>query len=245
MISSINFILIFLSKVYFIYFNIHYLNMSSLVPVNLHLSKHQVRKAAQGRPIQISAENLHKGTHTIHVHPENHKKIQKAKRVRKGVRLHLSHHEMEGSGLFDFLRNAWNTVKNKVIDTQFYQNTVRPIAKQGVNQLIDTFVPAPARDIAHKGADFVGDKTGAFGLRQHSLNKKRVALSNNMSRMIAPEHPSFNPGLPLRPIGGEVGQYRPPKKTACSKRVSSRGQRKSKRKGKSQLSGSSFLPSGY
>jgi hypothetical protein len=33
--------------------------MSALVPVSLHLSKAQVRKAAQGRPIQISADNLH------------------------------------------------------------------------------------------------------------------------------------------------------------------------------------------
>jgi hypothetical protein len=197
--------------------------MSALVPVSLHLSKAQVRKAAQGRPIQISAANLHKGTHTIHVHPENHKKIQKAKR----------------SGLFDWLKNAWNTVKNKVIDTPFYQQTVRPIAKQGVNQLIDNFVPSAARDVAHKAADFAGDKTGAFGLR-HSVQRTpipsgishRVALSNNMSRMIGPEHPSFNPGLPLRPIGGEVAQRRAssaPKKTVRRRRKA----------------GGSFLPSGY
>ena len=213
--------------------------MSALVPVSLHLSKAQVRKAAQGRPIQISAANLHKGTHTIHVHPENHKKIQKAKRANKGCRLHLSHHEMEGSGLFDCLKNAWNTVKNEVIDTPFYQQTVRPIAKQGVNQLIDNFVPSAARDVAHKAADFAGDKTGAFGLR-HSVQRTpipsgvshRVALSNNMSRMIGPEHPSFNPGLPLRPIGGEVAQRRAssaPKKTVRRRRKA----------------GGSFLPSGY
>jgi len=202
--------------------------MSSLVPVSLHLSKAQVCKAAQGRPIQISAANLLKGTHTIHVHPENHKKIQKAKRANKGCRFHLSNHEMEGSGLFDWLKNAWSTVKNKVIDTPFYQNTVRPIAKQGVNQLIDKFVPSAARDVAHKAADFAGDKTGAFGLRQH----KKVALSNNMSRMIGPEHPSFNPGLPLRPIGGEVAQRRAssaPKKTVRRRRKA----------------GGPFFPSGY
>jgi hypothetical protein len=51
--------------------------MSSLVPVIIHLSKAQVLKEAQGRPIQINAANLHKGTHTIHVHPENHKKVAK------------------------------------------------------------------------------------------------------------------------------------------------------------------------
>jgi hypothetical protein len=102
-----------------------------------------------------------------------------------------------GSGLFDWLKNAANWVKDKVVDTPFYQQTVRPIAKQGVSNLIDTFVPVVARDVAHKAADFAGDKTGAFGLR-------KPKLSNNMSRMIGPEHPAFSPGLPLRPIGGEV-----------------------------------------
>jgi len=200
--------------------------MSALVPVSIHLSKAQVLKAAQGRPIQIRASNLHKGTHTIHVHPENHKKIQKAKRANKGCRLHLSHHhEMEGSGLFDWLKNAWNTVKNKVIDTPFYQQTVRSIAKQGVNQLIDNFVPVATRDVAHKAADLSGDKTATFGLRQH----KKVDLSKNISKMFGPENPSFNPGLALRPIGGEVAQLRASSATVRRRRKA----------------GGSFLPSGY
>ncbi len=133
--------------------------------------------------------------------------MHKASKNNKGARLGLSAKEIHncmGTGLFDWIKNAWNTVKNKVIDTPFYQQTVRPIARQGVNQLFDIFVPAAARDVAHKATDFVGDKTGAFGLHQH----KRVAVSNNMSGMIAPEHPSFNPGLPLRPIGGVVQKQR-------------------------------------
>ena len=95
--------------------------------------------------------------------------------------------------------------------------------------MIDNFVPAPARDIAHKAADFAGDKTGAFGLRP----LKRVALSNNMSRMIAPEHPSFNPGLPLRPIGGAVTKQR-----------ASSAPKKTGRRRRSRVGGS-FLAAGY
>ena len=203
--------------------------MSDFIPVKLHLSKHQVRKAVRGHPIQISAANLHKDTHTLHLHPENHKKVHKAKRAKKGTRLHLSQHELQASGLWDILKNAWNTVKNKVIDTPFYQQTINPIAKQGVNDLIDNFVPAPARDIAHKAADFAGDKTEAFGFRPH----KKVALSNNMSRMIAPEHPLFNPGLPLRPIGGAVTKQRA---SSATKKTVRRRKRNT---------GGSFLTSGY
>ncbi len=180
--------------------------MSSLMPVSVHLSKHQVRKAATGHPIQISAENLHKATHTLHVHPENHKKIHKAKRARKGVRIHLTEHELHGSGLLDWLKGAWNTVKSKVIDTPFYQNTVRPAAKQGVNALIDNFVPSAARDLAHQAANAVGEKTGAFGMRMHRshMPKHHFHLQSAQQHMISPEHPAFHPGLPLRPIGGEM-----------------------------------------
>ena len=85
------------------------------------------------------------------------------------------------------------------------------------------------RDVAHKAADFAGDKTGAFGLRQN----KRVALSDNMSRMIGPNHPAMNPGLPLRPIGGEVSH----RKASSAPKKTVRRRRKSK--------GGSFLPSGY
>ncbi len=51
----------------------------------------------------------------------------------------------------------WTGLKDKVVDTPFYQQAIRPIAKQGVNALIDNFVPTPARDIAQKAADFAGD----------------------------------------------------------------------------------------
>jgi hypothetical protein len=203
------------------------------VPVTL--TKKQATRLMHGHTVQLKHENISHGRqhqHHLVLHHENVKKVHKAARNSKGCRLALSpeeiHHCM-GSGIFDFSKNAWNTVKNKVIDTPFYQNTVRPLAKQGVNTLIDNFVPAAARDVAHKAADFAGDKTRAFGLRPH----KKVALSNNMSRMIAPEHPSFNPGLPLRPIGGAVSHRRA---ASAPKKAVRRRKRNT---------GGSILPSGY
>ena len=203
------------------------------VPVTL--TKKQASRLMHGHTVQLKHEHISHAKqhpHVLVLHHENAKKVHKAAKNSKGVRLGLSSEEIHhcmGTGLFDWIKNAWNTVKNKVIDTPFYQQTIKPIAKQGVNALIDDFVPAPARDIAHKAADFAGDKTGAFGLRPH----KRVALSNNMSRMIAPEHPSFNPGLPLRPIGGAVTKQR-----------ASSAPKKTGRRRRSRVGGS-FLAAGY
>jgi hypothetical protein len=38
-------------------------------------------------------------------------------------------HHTSGTGLFDWVKNAMNWVKDKVVDTPFYQQVIRPIAK--------------------------------------------------------------------------------------------------------------------
>ena len=138
--------------------------------VPLSLSESQFHKLRKGHPIQLAHHQIGShGKHWLALHPETVKKVHAAHRKGKGCRIHVSPHEMEasGEGLMDFwnkIKSAANWVSDKVINTDFYQNNVRPLAKQGVNALIDNFVPSVARDSAHKAADFVSDKTGAFGL---------------------------------------------------------------------------------
>ncbi len=144
----------------------------SLVPTHMRLSKNQVMKARRGMPIQISAGALREATHQVSLHPENHKKVTRAKRMNKGVRLQLGTHEMQASGFLDDLRNIGRKiqqgaqfVKSHVIDSPFYQQNLRPIARNLVQQGIENFVPAPGRDIARKAAEFASQRTGAFGVR--------------------------------------------------------------------------------
>ncbi len=160
--------------------------------VPLTLSQPQFHKLRKGHQIQLSHQQIGHGVqhrHHVMVHPETAKKVHQAKMKQKGVRISMTPHEMEasGEGLKEFwekLKNAGQFIKNKIIDTPFYQQTVRPIAKNLVNQGIDTFVPAPARDVAHQASSFVGEKTGAFGL--HPRGRKSV-----MHQM--PMHPSMMP----------------------------------------------------
>ena len=56
-----------------------------------------------------------------------------------------------------------------------------------------------------------------------------------MSHFITPQHPAFNPGLPLRPIGGSVLK----KKSAVGCGIKKKGKRRAK-----SASGS-FLAAGY
>lgn len=110
-----------------------------------------------------------------------------------------------------------------------------------MNQFFNNFVPEAARDVSHSANDFAGEKIKAFGLR-HSVQRTpinsgishRVALSDNMSRMISTNHLAMNPGLPLCSIGGEVAHCR-------SSIFKKRGGAFRRRIGEA---GGSFLPSG-
>jgi len=80
-----------------------------LHPVKLNLSHAQIRKAHAGHPIQLAHADIGVG-HLIHVHPETHKKLLAAHRARKGSRIHLTHHELAGSGFLDFLKTIASPV---------------------------------------------------------------------------------------------------------------------------------------
>ena len=80
-----------------------------LHPIKLNLSHAQIRKAHAGHPIQVTHADIGVG-HEIHVHPETHKKLVAAHRARKGSRIHLTHHELAGSGFLDFIKTIASPV---------------------------------------------------------------------------------------------------------------------------------------
>lgn len=143
--------------------------MPAYMEVALSLSPENMKKLAKGHTIQLKHSQIAPGAqhkHKLVMSKKNAMKIMRAGRNGKQVRLSLSSDEIEGSGVLDWFKKAGRFVKDKIIDTQFYQDNLRPLARKGVDMLVDSFVPVPARDLARKGVDFVGDKTKAFGLPQ-------------------------------------------------------------------------------
>ena len=164
------------------------------VEIEIHLSEPQIHKIMKGKPVQISAGNIHHKTHKLKVYPHKAKKIHAARKAHRGTRLQLSRKEIEASGVFDWLKNAAKFVKDKVIDSDFYQKNLKSLAKNAVNTGIDTFIPNPiARDLAHKAADVVGQKTGAFGISQPSLHNSRKGGKKEKAK-----HPKSKSLLPER-----------------------------------------------
>jgi hypothetical protein len=156
--------------------------MYQQVPVSL--TKAQFDKLRRGHQIQLSHKQIAGSglKNGIAVHPETAKKIHNARMKQKGCRISMTPHELEcsGEGLKEFLeglRNAGKWIKEKVIDTPFYQENIRPIARQLVNQGVQmaaTKVGPQGQMVAQKAVDVLGQQTGAFGIKQKKKVRKTI-----------------------------------------------------------------------
>ena len=93
-------------------------------PANINLTKQQILKAAQGKPIRVHNSQLAKGSNVILLHPTNYKLIEQSVRKGKGITLHLAPGELnatldsnlEGTGFIDWLKDkAWPWLKKNVL----------------------------------------------------------------------------------------------------------------------------------
>ena len=181
--------------------------------VSLNLTQGQVSKLLQGKPIQLTAAQLKGNKHFLMLHPTTVQKVGGAMKKNKGVRIMVSPHELEMSGegireFLDKLKNAGKWIKEKVIDTPFYQQNIKPIARQVVDKGVDFLttklpLPAAANDAIRSGVNKVGDITGAYGVKRRGRPRKKLVLEDNMSTFLGPNAPAMNPTMPSLPaIGG-------------------------------------------
>uniref|UniRef100_A0A6C0H184 Uncharacterized protein n=1 Tax=viral metagenome TaxID=1070528 RepID=A0A6C0H184_9ZZZZ len=93
-------------------------------PANINLSKAQVLKAAQGKPIRLAHSQLGQGSNVILLHPTNYKLIEQSVRKGKGITLYLAPGELQatldsniqGTGFIDWLKDkAWPWLKKNVL----------------------------------------------------------------------------------------------------------------------------------
>lgn len=153
--------------------------MSGLVKVHVRLSPHQMDKLHKGQTVQLRHAQLNvEDAHHLMVHPHIASKIHRAHRARKGVRISLSQPEIEetigGGGFGDFfnkLKSAGQWLKKNVVDSDFYQSNIKPLARQAVDAGLSMVTPrlGVAAPAAKAAVDEIGKRTGAFGLvkRKH------------------------------------------------------------------------------
>lgn len=145
--------------------------------VHLKLTMPQAKKLMKGGVIQLKPEALRDNSHYLILEKKTATKVKRAKRAGKGCRVQLSPQEMShcGEGIGDFFKNAFSKVKegskwvkSNVIDTPFYQSSVKPLVRQGVNAALAMATPelgvlTPA---AIAAANKFGEYSGAYGLKE-------------------------------------------------------------------------------
>lgn len=172
--------------------------------ISISLTPKQLKKLAIGHAVQLSSNSIKGGEHKIDVHPLTYKKIMRARKSGKGIRLMLSQDEIQGSGLLDVLKNMFEGgkkvfgVAKKVYEpfkpflAPILKQATQNLAQQGISKLGEKspFAAEIAKQVANPAIDLVGQKTGAFG---YNMSRKISggALQNNYSPFLSPNHPAM------------------------------------------------------
>jgi hypothetical protein len=101
----------------------------------LHLTERQMKRLMRGHRIQLKSEQLAgNGGMIVAMHAHNAKRLAVAKRLGKGTRLELDHHERDaqGEGLREFLKKA-----RKVYNESGLHKHVAPHLKKGFRKVLD------------------------------------------------------------------------------------------------------------
>lgn len=152
--------------------------------LKINITRAQLQKALNGKPIQLSHSQLGEGQSYLSLHPANVKIVEKAAMKGKGCIIHMSPGElmstaedMGGEGIFGDiwkgLKSGYKWVKKNVIDSEIYQKALKPLVRQAVNagsQALKGIAPqlAPAIDM---GVAEIGKQTGAFGVKRGQKSK--------------------------------------------------------------------------
>ena len=163
-----------------------------MIRINFNdISEAQLRKLQKGLPVQLSFSQLKdqkiNDRGHIKVHPDVAKRVSKAHVKSKGSRVVLSEPELIESG--EGFRDAWNWIKNKaapavinaakwakknVINSPFYQETVRPELHKLVGNLESALPDNAITRVATKGVDALGEFSGGYGLNNGTIVVKVV-----------------------------------------------------------------------
>jgi len=132
-------------------------------PVKLHLSENQIRKILANKPISVKNEHINhpQGAHFVNLHPLNLDKLHKAHKSGRGTRLHITQHECQGSGIWDWIKKGAKFVSDNWSDIQPY---VSKAVDFGANQLAQS--AGQYAPIVRSGRALLKSTTGV-GINMH------------------------------------------------------------------------------
>lgn len=152
--------------------------------IKINITKPQLEKALAGKAVRFAASQLGQGSSYLSLHPANAKLVEKAAMKGSGCVINLTegellatHQDMKGEGIFSDiwkgLKSSYNWAKKNVVDTDFYQKSIKPLVRQGVDQGANMLkVKFPnASNLIDSTVNTLSQKTGAFGVKTKKRTK--------------------------------------------------------------------------
>ena len=180
--------------------------------MNVELNAAQLRNIKAGKPFQLSPSQMKAGgKHMIKLHPANKKKILRALKQNKGVRIQLSKEEIEGGNIMDFFKGLASAGK-KAYDTvaPILKPIVAPLIRQGLTAAAtagtqklgekNKFLGDIAASVAPQLIDAAATKAG-LGMKR----RKRDVIQDDQSVFVNSNHPANSPVVPYI-SGGKMGR---------------------------------------
>ena len=107
--------------------------------VSLDITPAQLKRAASGQQITLSAAQLRGSGATFHVHPANHEKIMKATRAGRGTRIYIApgaiQHDLQAmqggsiwGSIWNGVKSGFKALKDSGIASQLVDMAVAPIS---------------------------------------------------------------------------------------------------------------------
>lgn len=184
--------------------------MADHVEVKLRLTATQVKKLFAGKTITIPATQLLDSKyHTIRVHPDTAKKIQKARKANKGVRISMTKSEMQHSGeglkeILQGIRKGAQFVKSKIIDSDPHQKIAKPLVRKAVQAAVASATPfvqgiagQEGVKLLNQGVDKLDEVTSAYGMKKGRRRAKSYSRGGAMQRVRRSDSP-----IPYVPANG-------------------------------------------
>lgn len=170
------------------------------------LTPNQIRKVKRGHMLQLSYDQINPNAsheHSLVLHPENAKKIMKAIKSKKGVRLGLTQPELEGSGFWDFVKSLGNMIATPA---KALAPILKPIAKELGAPIVSKYTGIPT-DVVKQGVDITAQLAGV-GVR--GGKRKKAKMPSKQYSLL--EQETGPTPVKLQPAGGRMprgGSFRP------------------------------------
>ena len=112
----------------------------SQVEIANKIAQKALANMMQGLPARLPKSTVMGKGLKLHLEPMNYNKMMTAKSKGKGVVISLTdcERQMNGEGLkevWDKVKQGAQWVKNKIVDTPFYQENLRPLVRKAIDKI--------------------------------------------------------------------------------------------------------------